>query len=961
MGTPPQNMDNYTAEFGRIRRQEDKQVDIAADSEKRIRAQEQNLRSSGISAPTTQAVIDEEIRLARLDALAQKRSEYLHEINEVKKRLATLDPTKEYYPETVLGNTGLIEHWTKKLTEKEDEIRALQPTTTQPAVVPKSQPPPMMTWSATPSSLPPAEEKPSPSRKVMGAKALFTPGIHKKLVGQAKTLDLQRILYEAQLQGGIRDRTMTDEQQTQTAQKIHATIQDRDKVLRRLVTLRCGKQELRQLPLDSNMIQTIQRLRNPSINPGAYTLEIQPRPGEEVTEKIPITMSDSSEDEENADDVDSDDSIQRKAATPPKGSTPKRGRSPSRPKALQAAMPTRHKVTASEPKSTKKTAQQSVKMKVPPPTRQPSVQINDDLDTRVINSANSAKSHKDKRKAKKEAAKQPAKPQPTETQKKSVKSEAKETTKPKSDSTVKTPKPNPAKRHKSSDDLDISDAGPQRTEQREKAQQPHDKDAAERKFKEVMERTGTKPAKTSGGRLRNPPKPPTPIEQPQPSTSKQQSDVESDQISDIEEKDSISDHGEGDPYEGFKGDLKEMFNHGADTDESQWPAPDDVRERLPDEQPDDPVDTLIRTVRVHVEVVRSIENARKNGVDIYQSLVRELSNNIQKGKSKSTKTKSTKPAKKKEPKSSEPTSSSEEETEDDDDDDDFQTPGNGSPKDDDDDDDENGKPPPPSNPAPQQQGEPEIPDRQPEEKDGSDKAEESKRNEDDGGVYIPRQYGKRIPITPDTDERPLLSEWNEDTMEVLPDDIPPLTNVRVKYTGIKSASKPKPSVSEYDAGWMYTFAALKALATRGPKFATPRIAFKLLQHWRVDETGDWRQLSQNNVRHYCDLGYHAGKIIPAEPQLVDLKYKPKPDVVAGRKKYSLEDELEFVLSKALYQQRFATNTDKVQGGQRFIALNPSTHRHGHLPKERSTSAQSTELTDSHQASRPESTEAPTRE
>ncbi|XP_055346492.1 cell surface glycoprotein 1-like [Paramacrobiotus metropolitanus] len=473
---------------------------------------------------------------------------------------------------------------------------------------------------------------------------------------------------------------MTDEQQTQTAQKIHATIQDRDKVLRRLVTLRCGKQELRQLPLDPTMIQTIQRLRNPSINPGAYTLEIQPRPGEEVTEKIPITMLDSSEDEENADNVDSDDSTQQKAAAPPKGSTPERGRSPKKP----------------------------------------------------------------------------------------VKPEAKETTKPKSDSTVKTPKPNPAKRHKSSDDLDISDAGPQRTEQKEKAQQPHDKDAVERKFKEVMERTGTKPAKTSGGRLRNPPKPPTPIEQPQPSTSKQQSDVESDQISDIEEKDSISDHGEGDPYEGFKGDLKEMFDHGADTDESQWPAPDDARERLPDEQPDDPVDTLIRTVRVHVEIVRSIENARKNGVDIYQSLVRDLSNNIQ------------------------------EETEDDDDDD-FQTPGNGSPKDDDDDDDENGKPPPPSNPAPQQQGEPEIPDRQPEEKDSSDKAEESKGNEDDGGVYIPRQYGKRIPITPDTDERPLLSEWNEDTMEVLPDDIPPLTNVRVKYTGIKSASKPKPSVSEYDA------------------------------------------------------------------------------------------------------------------------------------------------------------------
>ncbi|XP_055357243.1 neurofilament heavy polypeptide-like [Paramacrobiotus metropolitanus] len=258
-------------------------------------------------------------------------------------------------------------------------------------------------------------------------------------------------------------------------------------------------------------IQTVPAAPPISINPGAYTLEIQPRPGEEVTEKIPITMSDSSEDEENADNIDSDDSMHQKAAVPTKGSTPKRGRSP------------------------------------------------------------------DKRKAKKEAAKQSAKSQATEAQKKPAKSEVKQPAKPQSDSTVKTPKPNPAKRHKSSDDLDISDAGPQRTEQMEKAQEPHDKEAVERKFKEVMERTGTKPAKTSGGRLRNPPRPPTPPEQSQPSTSKQQSDVESDQASDLEDKDSISDHGDGDPYEGFKGDMKEMFNHGADTDESQWPAPDDVR------------------------------------------------------------------------------------------------------------------------------------------------------------------------------------------------------------------------------------------------------------------------------------------------------------------------------------------------------------------------------------------------
>ncbi|XP_055355804.1 neurofilament heavy polypeptide-like [Paramacrobiotus metropolitanus] len=182
----------------------------------------------------------------------------------------------------------------------------------------------------------------------------------------------------------------------------------------------------------------------------------------------------------------------------------------SRPKALQLATPTRHKVTAPDPKSTKKTVQQPVvKMKVPSPTEQPSVQIEEDLDLRVINSANSTKSHKDKRKAKKEAAKPPAKPQPTETQKKPVKSEAKESTKPKSDSTVKTPKPNPAKRHKSSDDLDISDAGSQKAEQKEKAREPHDKEAVERKFKEVMERAGTKPTKTPASRPQKSSKPPT--------------------------------------------------------------------------------------------------------------------------------------------------------------------------------------------------------------------------------------------------------------------------------------------------------------------------------------------------------------------------------------------------------------------------------------------------------------------
>ncbi|XP_055346760.1 neurofilament heavy polypeptide-like [Paramacrobiotus metropolitanus] len=248
-------------------------------------------------------------------------------------------------------------------------------------------------------------------------------------------------------------------------------------------------------------------------------------------------------------------------------------------------------------------------MKVPPPTRQPSVQIEEDLDSRVINSANSAKSHKDKRKAKKEAAKSPPKPQPTETQKKPVKSEAKESTKPKSDSTVNTPKSNPAKRHKSSDELDTSDAGPQRTEQKEKTQEPHDKEALERRIQEVMEQAGTQTTKTPVGRTQKSSKPPMSTKDPQRSTSKQQSDAESDQISDIEAKDSISDNGEDDPYEGFKGDLKEIFQHGADTDESQWPGPDDVRDLLPDEPEDDPVDPIIRTVRVHVEVVRSIENA----------------------------------------------------------------------------------------------------------------------------------------------------------------------------------------------------------------------------------------------------------------------------------------------------------------------------------------------------------------
>ncbi|XP_055337917.1 uncharacterized protein LOC129587962 [Paramacrobiotus metropolitanus] len=100
--------ENYTAEMGRIGRQERRQIDSAADLERRIRAQKRLLRPSGTSAPTTLAVIDEEIRLARLDGLAKNRDKALHEISEVKKRLARLDPTDEHYSSTVQCNNEQI-------------------------------------------------------------------------------------------------------------------------------------------------------------------------------------------------------------------------------------------------------------------------------------------------------------------------------------------------------------------------------------------------------------------------------------------------------------------------------------------------------------------------------------------------------------------------------------------------------------------------------------------------------------------------------------------------------------------------------------------------------------------------------------------------------------------------------------------------------------------------------------
>ncbi|XP_055347142.1 uncharacterized protein LOC129594469 [Paramacrobiotus metropolitanus] len=1327
-------------------------------------------------------------------------------------------------------------------------------------------------------TLPPAEEKESrPQRSTPSDIELFTPSIHKRLMRKAKSLDLQRILYEAQLKGGIWKQNMSEDEQTELAQRIYATTQERDTALRRLMILRCGKQELRQLPLDAAILKPVQQLRRPRINPAAYTLEVPPQPGQDVTDKIPMTMSDNSDESDQGyrkgsrieDDPTYDDDLTwqdallqdartnsgRSSVSRTETPTPRRSRSPvkqispnraasqpvrmpsqpateqprrftpkttptkakktpeemdttspskvktgteaetvqqeaeptsarsgpdltidesrtnepatepvrsskkkekppqdfsrefhndlalrhvqdltrseqdvsvdiafpedrdlwnalrtrrtnltgntdavrreydrltermaevmkrmgeryreekSQPKALQDATPA--KTTAPTPTPTSKTTSQLVvKMKVPQPIRQPSVQIDDDplLNSQVIHSANSAKlSRREKKKAnkeaKKEAAKQSAKP---ETEKKPAKSDTKESTKQKSDPSVKTPKPNPAKRHKSSDDLDVSDAGPQRTERKDKPSEKYDSEAAERRFQDLMKQAGTKPTKATAERPQTSSKPEE-LSEPQPSTSKQQSDAESDQISDIEAKDSISDHGDGDPYEGFKGDRKEIFRHAPDTDESQWPAPDDVRERLPDQQEEADTEIVLRTARVHVEVVRSIKNAKDNGTDIYQSLVRDLLTNVQadgatwlthqlmmaivawtldfglavavhrqwgrmaellppdvikalkstsgknsddiptriarcigyirnprgsnlvqiarvynvmymngegnidsiinniiteeiasmveeytlqttnaerdlpvrytvpgfipepqrrefklrmsyvnkdkppagtetiveeysetdeqpsgaaadmlhiarsagqssqkriqarprprapfepktyistamapqgrasvtkpgrstKGRFKPKDTQSLPPtspmetspapeektqrksqpkttkSKKKPAKKDESTKSESED--DDEDDEDFQTPGSGSGKDDDDDD--NGKPPPPPPSAPQQQGEPEISDKQDKPPADGNNADEPMQ-EDSGDVYVPRYYGQRIPVTPDSEPDQLLTEWDEDTREELPNDIPPLANVRVKYTGMMRAQQPKPSVSEYDPGWMYTFAALKALATRGPKFATPRIAFKLLQHWKVNE-GEWRQLSYNNVKRYCELGYQRGKIIrthasnkrmyyefppdkldPApdtyegwvhaieacmemtwhpegitrgelmhqllarfdfarlakKPQLSDPKYKPKKD--PRNKGYDLADELEWVLEKGFFQKRFASSTDNIQGGQRFVACNPSTHRHGHLPKERPATEQQNESTDSLQVDRPEPTDPPTRE
>ncbi|XP_055327565.1 uncharacterized protein LOC129580868 [Paramacrobiotus metropolitanus] len=167
----------------------------------------------------------------------------------------------------------------------------------------------------------------------------------------------------------------------------------------------------------------------------------------------------------------------------------------TRPAAQQQAATTRQKLFAQDPKTTSTTTRQLVvKMKNPQPVREPSVQIQDEplLDSKVINSANSAKlSRREKKKAKKEARK--------EAEKEATKEPPKEPTKPKSDTSVKTPKPNPAKRHKSSDDLDTSDAGPHKPD-KGNAKEEYDYDAAKQRMRELIARAGTMATKTEAER-----------------------------------------------------------------------------------------------------------------------------------------------------------------------------------------------------------------------------------------------------------------------------------------------------------------------------------------------------------------------------------------------------------------------------------------------------------------------------
>ncbi|XP_055352771.1 titin homolog [Paramacrobiotus metropolitanus] len=1086
----------------------------------------------------------------------------------------------------------------------------------------------------------PADEtQPGQSQKPTSVtKSVFTSGVHKKLVRQAKNYDLERILNEAHLTEGLRlGKLSTDEQQA-LGQRIYALIQDRDKALRRLMFVRCGRQALRQLPLDAAIIKPAQLLRHPRINPAAYTLEMPPQPGQQVTEKIRCIMSDSSdesdhnyrkgaqiEDDPTYDDdltwqetllMDAQTSSRSSYGSRPAESTPRRSRSPvkqispnraasqpatmpsqppkeqprrftprntpTKPKqtpeemdttspkevgpesqnestsepaklvidesrtdepatapgkrskkkqqpaddfsreyhddpalkhvqdltrseqdasvdtafpedkelwnslksrranlvgntdavrkeherltqrmaevmkrmgerfraekvrlaAQQQAATTRPKLFAPDPKSTSTTTRQLVvKMKNPQPVREPSVQIQDELlDSKVINSANSAKlSRREKKKAKKEARK--------EAEKEVTKQPPKEPTKPRSDLSIKTPKPNPAKRHKSSEDLDTSDAGPQKPDKKGNAKEEFDYDAAKQRMRELIARAGTAVTKTEAERPheRSKPTPKPPLKQPKPATSKKDSDDESEKPS--EPDDEISDHGEADPYEGFKGDRNEEWSHEEDTDASEWPAPDDQRrdfklrisyinlqsspegtetvveeysesdeqpsgeaadmlniarasgmssqKRLPTNRPRAPfepvtyVNTASAPARASATKLGRTTTGRfavKDTQSLPPTSPMETSpapegKTPRKGQPKPAKsTKKLAQTKEKTPSEEE---DEDEEEEDEDDDDTYQTP-EGSEDDDNDDDDQ----PPPAS-APQQQGEPEISDNQNEPPANDGNEADEPMDEDSGDVYVPQNYRQQVRLTPDSDPNQLLQEWNEDTQEVLPLQIPNLPKVNVKHptVAIKRAHTLPPRVSEYDPGWMYTFAALKALATCGPKFATPKIAFQLLRHHKIgDIGGGWRQLSQSNVYRYCNLGYNESKIIrtytsskrmyyefppekrdPApttyegwvhaieacmemswhpegltrgevlhqlvarfefeweakKPQLVDPKYKPV-NRTKGGEKYMLGDDLDFVLSKGFFQKRFGIN--QTREGERYEALKPSTLR-----------------------------------